>query len=268
MHPRLLYSLVLLDPVIQERSAEIDPSEQDRPNLARLSTFRRTLWPSREAAATSFAKSAFYKPWDPRVLERWMQYGMRDVPTPLHPNAKPPQITLATTPAQEVFTYLRPNYEAYGVSGKSTNRITHADIDPTRPSLYPFYRAEAPSIYKRLPELRPGALYIFGETSVVSQDHMNEEKVSRTGVGIGGSGGKAEGKVKGVTLPNVGHLIPMEDVPGTADAVAEWVGAEMVRYRDGERRWEQWMLKPLKEKQEIDEMWMKMMGGPPKRAKI
>ena len=268
MHPRLLHSLVLLDPVIQEQSAEIDPAKSDKPNLAQLSTFRRTLWPSQEAAATSFAKSAFYKAWDPRVLQRWTDHGLRKVPTPLHPDAKAPQVSLTTTPAQEVFTFLRPNYEGYGVDGKPVNRATHADIDVTRPRLYPFYRAEAPSIYQRLPELRPGALYIFGETSVVSFGHMNEEKAVRTGTGTGGSGGRAEGRVKAVTLSGVGHLIPMEAVERTADAIAEWFGAEMVLFRKQEQAYRMWTEKTLKEKQDIDETWMRMMGGSPKRAKI
>ena len=267
MHPRLLSSLILLDPVIQEISAEIDP-DNPRRNLAQLSSFRRTLWPSREEAATSFAKSAFYKPWDPRVLRRWMEFGLRDVPTPLHPDAHAPAVTLATTPAQEVFTYLRPNYEAYGVNGNPVNRATHADLDVSRERLYPFYRAEAPSIYKRLPELRPSVLYIFGETSAVSSSETDEKKVARTGTGVGGSGGAAEGRVKGVTLPNVGHLVPMEDVGGTADAMAEWIVGEVVRFREEEREWEKWRGKTLREKQEIDETWKKMMGGPPKRAKM
>lgn len=267
MHPRLLSSLILLDPVIQEYSAEFKPDES-KPNLARLSTFRRTLWPSREAAEMSFAKSAFYKPWDPRVLQRWMDYGMRHVPTPLHPDAKAPQVTLTTTPAQEVFTYLRPNYEGYGVDGKPANRSTHADLDVTRKNLYPFYRAEAPLIYNKLPELRPSVLYVFGGTSVVSSAAMDAEKVARTGTGLGGSGGVAEGRVKGVTLANAGHLVAMEDVGGTADAIGEWIGSEMVRFRKEEKVWEKWRSKTLKEKQEVDETWVKMMGGAPKRAKM
>ena len=56
MHPRLFTTLVLLDPVIQSQSVVAPPSE---PNVARASTFRRDLWPSRAAAAASFAKSPF-----------------------------------------------------------------------------------------------------------------------------------------------------------------------------------------------------------------
>jgi pimeloyl-ACP methyl ester carboxylesterase len=271
MHPRLLHSIVLLDPVIQERSAELDEKQaqsKSRTNLAQLSTFRRDIWPSREEAAASFAKSAFYKTWDKRVLERWVQYGLRDTPTALHPDAKPPQVTLSTTPAQEVFTYLRPNYEGYGVNGKPVNRSTHADLDPARKNLYPFYRAESPSVYNRLPEVRPGIFYIFGETSAVSHGDMNREKMLRTGIGVGGSGGVEAGRVKDITLPRVGHLIPMEDPERTADEIAEWVGVEMPRFTEELKSWEIWQAKTLKEKSDIDEQWSKTMGGPPKRAKL
>lgn len=267
MHPRLLHSIVLLDPVIQERSAEIDPAAQ-RANLAQLSTFRRDIWPSRKEAAASFAKSAFYKTWDKRVLQRWVDYGLRETPTAIHPDAKAPQVTLTTTPAQEVFTFLRPNYEAYGVNGKPVNRNTHADVDPSRKNLYPFYRAEAPNIYKRLPELRPSVLYIFGETSEVSFAEMNREKMMRTGTGVSGSGGANESRVKDITLSGVGHLIPMEDPERTADEIAGWVHGETTRFELEMEAWEKWKAKSLKEKSGIDEQWAKAMGGPPKRSKM
>lgn len=268
MHQRLLHSIILLDPVIQEKSAEIDPNGNSRPNLAQLSTFRRDIWPSREEAAASFKKSAFYKTWDERVLQKWVEYGLRDVPTVLHPDAKPPQVTLATTPAQEVFTFLRPNYEAYGVNGKPVDRLTHADLDTTRKHLYPFYRAEAPTIFQRLPEVRPSVFYIFGETSQVSFAEMNREKMLRTGTGVGGSGGVDEGKVSDVTLSGVGHLIPMEDPARTADEIAKWIGSESARFNEEERSWAGWQAKSLKEKQGIDAEWAKAMGGPPKRSKM
>lgn len=265
MHPRLFTSLILLDPVIQERSAEIDPSPNAPPNLAQLSTFRRAIWPSREEAAASFAKSAFYKPWNPRVLEKWVEYGLRDVPTLLQDDVKPPAVTLTTSPGQEVFTYLRPNFDGYGVNGKAVERSTHADLDPARPNQYPFYRNEAPQIYARLPEVRPSVLYIFGSTSGVSNEKSDQAKVARTGTGVGGSGGAALGRVKGITFEGVGHLIPMEAVDKTASTIAGWVGGEMAIYRDEMKTWDAWHSRSLVAKQAIDETWKKMIGGPPRR---
>lgn len=265
MHPRLFTSLILIDPVIQERSAEIDQSPNAPPNLAQLSTFRRDIWPSREVAAASFAKSAQCKTWDSRVLDRWIKYGLRDGPTLLKPGMKSPQVTLTCTPSQEVLTFLRPNFEGYGANGKPVNRDTHPDIDPSKPFVAPFYRSEPPKIYDRLGEVRPSVLYIFGSTSAVSGSTLNDRKVARTGVGVGGSGGASAGQVKGVTLEGVGHLIPMEASERTAVAVAEWIGGEMGRYQEEMRAWEVWKKKSFSEKQETDEAWKRNIGGPPKR---
>jgi pimeloyl-ACP methyl ester carboxylesterase len=269
MHPRLFTSLVLIDPVIQEKSAEIDPSPNAPPNLAQMSTFRRDVWPSREQAAASFAKSGQMKVWDPRVLDRWVQFGLREGPTLLKPNIKAPQVTLACTPSQEVFTFLRPNYEGYGVNGKPIDRDTHPDLDASKPTVAPFYRSEPPKIYDRLGHVRPSVLYIFGSTSVVSGSKLNARKVARTGIALGGSGGAPLGRVKSVTLEGVGHLIPMEDARRTAVAVSEWVGDEMKRYMEEMKAWEIWQKKSLAEKQEVDEAWKRNIGGPLKRpAKI
>ena len=127
---------------------------------------------------------------------------------------------------------------------------------------YPFYRPEAPQIFRRLPELRPTALYIFGGASPVSPPHLNEERLAQTGSGIGGSGGPKEGRVKGVTFEGVGHLVPMEAVSRTAEVSAEWIGHEIKRVQEEERRWQRdWGSKTLKEKQEIDDVWRERMGG-------
>ncbi|KAI5290233.1 hypothetical protein KEM52_000524 [Ascosphaera acerosa] len=73
-HPRLLHSIVLVDPVIAglritEKPKSYHGSKSAKPSFnilttTQASTYRRDLWPSREAAAHSFRKSPFYKAWD------------------------------------------------------------------------------------------------------------------------------------------------------------------------------------------------------------
>lgn len=236
--------------------------------MAQLSTPRRDMWPSRKAALASFDKSAFYKTWDRRVFQKWTEFGLREVPTVLYPDAQTPLVTLSTTVAQEVFTYVRPNYNRYGADGKPINRTTHADVD-VEGVLGPFYRPESPQVYRRLPELRPSVLYILGGTSPVSTPERNEERLAITGIGIGGSGGPAEGRVKGVTFEGVGHLVAMEAASRTAEVAAVWIGDEIRRVQEEEMRWQrEWGPKALKEKQEIDDIWKETVGDAPKRAKI
>lgn len=266
IHPRLLTTLVLLDPVIQVRSSEVTPETTSNP--AKSSTFRRNLWPSRKEAETSFRKSPFYQAWDPRVLPLWIEYGLHEV-TDRDANAVSGntngEVTLMTPPAQEAFLFIRPNYLGFGHNGKPVGRATHADVDPRSPINYPFYRSEPARIFHALPSLRPSALYVLAEHSYVSavDNTFDDLKVSRTGTGVGGSGGFAEGRVKGVKLDGLGHMLPLEAPRRTAREAAVWIGDEIKRWRSEEAEYERsWMNKSLIEKQTIDERWKREIGGP------
>jgi pimeloyl-ACP methyl ester carboxylesterase len=140
IHPRLLSKLILIDPVINNYE---EPSE---PNVARASTFRVDLWPSKEDAEKAFRKSKFYQKWDSRVFDRWIRFGIREVPTAVYPagsgmNGK--AVTLSTTKHQEVFSFFRPNFQGRLENGEEVvNRETHPDMDFRIGVHYPFYRPE------------------------------------------------------------------------------------------------------------------------------
>ncbi|KAL6703180.1 hypothetical protein ACN47E_010109 [Coniothyrium glycines] len=244
LHPRLLESLILIDPVIQGKvslNGNIAP--------AAASARRRERWPSREEALKSFKKSKFYQTWDPRVLDRWVQHGLRDVPTKLFPDAKAPEVTLTTTKHQEVMTFLRPNFPArpgdtepssagFTLSNPKVNRRTHTDITPYEDEQSPFYRGESTIVFKQLPSIRPSVFYIFGSLSFLTNDAIIEEKLAMTGSGVGGSGGRAEGRVASVMVQDAGHLIPMEKVEESAEHISKWLEKDMARYWDWERKTE------------------------------
>src|SRR5689334_1275801 len=146
LHPRLFESLILIDPVIHSKVSLVG-----NVSPAFASAKRRELWPSREAAMTSFKKSKFYQTWDSRVLDRWVQYGLRDVPTKLFPDAKGAEVTLTTTKHQDVMTFLRPNFAErpgdkepssadFTLSNPKLNRRTHPDLSPSDEIQSPFYR--------------------------------------------------------------------------------------------------------------------------------
>ena len=273
MHPRLLSTLVLMDPVIQRHHVpESDPPSKSHvagvPIVARLSTHRRDIWPSRESAAQGFKKSPAYKAWDPRVLDRYIKYGLRDLPTAIHPlettslNGKLP-VTLTTSLHQEVFTFLRPNYENLPRNGKPVNRITHPDLNPPTTGGYPFYRPEPPMTFERLPHLRPSVMYIFGAHSELSPAAARQAKMDFTGIGYGGSGGAAEDRVRSVCFEKGGHLFPLEMVNESADIAADWVGSEMRRWREEEAAFNaEWNKKSKIEKMTIDEEWKRNIGPP------
>jgi hypothetical protein len=253
MHPRLFETLILVDPVIQKTS-----SAKGNYVPVQASAFRRDLWPSREAAIASFKKNKFFQAWDPRVLECWIEHGLRELPTPIYPvstptpttpfpatttteptlTPAPPQplpVTLKTTMHQEVFTFLRGNFPPAADAQWAPTRQTHPDLDARANPQTPFYRPEPIMTFYQLPHLRPSVLYIYGALSYISAPELRKDKLEVTGTGVGGSGGAKEGRVKAVVMEDVGHLIPMEKVGETADNVARWVAAEIDRWRVAEK---------------------------------
>ncbi|KAJ5184026.1 Abhydrolase domain-containing protein mpaH [Penicillium capsulatum] len=276
MHPRLLHTLILLDPVVQPHTTQLDPLEKRRmiAKTTQLSTHRRDRWPSRKAAADGFKRSPFYQAWDPRVLDRWVRYGLRDLPTAIHPldGAVPdpsnPPVTLRTPLHQEVFTFSRPNYHYIPGSGAPVNRLTHPDLDADHPDSHPFYRPEPAQIFAQLPHLRPSVLYIFAGKSDMCLPAMRAAKLATTGTGLGGSGGVAAGRVREVFLEESGHLLAQEATNECADAAVSWLVPELRRWRDEEESFRTaWGKKSKIEKMTIDAEWLAHVPAPQRRKK-
>ena len=274
LHPRLLTSLVLIDPVVQ--SSFVEAADKSRVSQTRASTFRRDDWPSRAEAAASVKKSKFYKSWDPRVLDLWIRYGLRSLPTAIYPNEHDgyhgPEndddpVTLTTSKHQEVFTFLRPSFNGLDANGKLVvNRRTHPDLDLRATDKYPFYRPEPIAVFNDLPRLRPSTLYIFGGQSDLSTPDLRKQKMERTGTGVGGSGGAEADRVKEVVLEDVGHLVPMEAVARCAAAAGEWLASDLRRWRGEEADFKrEWEAKDKRARSTISEEWEKNIGGDPRR---
>ncbi|KAK8065937.1 hypothetical protein PG997_012684 [Apiospora hydei] len=273
LHPRLITTLVAFDPTItrftfQTKGPGITP--------ARGSAFRREVWPSREAAAESFSRSPFYKAWDPRVLEAWVQHGLRPMPTATLPatadgDKVEGQVTLATSRHQELFTFFRPLYPYYKHDGSGVDlskipefdAAAHEDFDARVP--FPFYRAEGANILRRLPELRPSILWVFGGTSDLSAPDKRRHKMAVTGTGVNGSGGAAAGRVAEIVMEGRGHLFPMEVPDQCADHAARWIGREMVRWREEQAEYLEWTRRPFLEKATMSEEFLRRVGPPPQR---
>ncbi|KXT10852.1 hypothetical protein AC579_1934 [Pseudocercospora musae] len=282
MHPRLFTTLILIDPVIQRY-----PSVGGNFGPARASTVRRDRWSNREEAETKAKKSKMFQTWDSRVLEKWMEHGFRELPTPLYPESKTSrslptisadpttsskqpdpkterELTLKTTKFQEVFTFLRPNFptQEFPDPENSPNPQTHPDVPSWTSPKSPFYRPEPLFTFTRLPNLRPSVLYIFGELSDLSAPLLRADKLAQTGIGWGGSGGVEKGRVREHVFEGVGHLIPMEVVGETADVSATWVGDEVRRWKTTEEEFRrEWEKIPQREKAVFSEEFKTQMLG-------
>jgi pimeloyl-ACP methyl ester carboxylesterase len=264
MHPRLLTSLILVEPVIVP-----DTFSGYGPLLSKLSLKRRDIWPSRSAAIKAARKT--HEKWDERVLERWALHGYRSLPTALYPqNLKSDTedtcdgpVTLASTKHQEVMQYVRPNFGAHmplgqkkSTTGPAYEPLFQADVIGPPTKISPFYRSEPVIAWKLLDHVRPSVLYIFGGTSPISKPNICAEILQRTGAGIGGSGGVMSGQVKETRIEGCGHQVPLEEVAEIASAIGTWIESAVQRWREDEIRIAKgWTNLPTKDKLSVSAEW-------------
>ncbi|KAL8864217.1 MAG: hypothetical protein Q9174_007431, partial [Haloplaca sp. 1 TL-2023] len=59
------------------------------PNIALPTTFRRDKWSNKDEAAVAFKKNPLFRTWDPRVVDKYVEFGLRELPTALYPSPSP-----------------------------------------------------------------------------------------------------------------------------------------------------------------------------------
>lgn len=272
LHPRLLRSLMLIEPFIWDK----DVAENG--DLMALTVKKRDIWSDRRAAVKR--GSPFFHIWDPRVVERWVQHGYRDLPTVTHPefkanNSPNPStgtpVTLTTTKHQETFSYIRFNpsqHRELGLSDSDVSREANRPRPPHDPLFFPdmvgdlypgqmFYRAEPILAWRGLPHIRPSTLFLSGGKSDLSRWGLMDKAANIAGTGIGGSGGVPCERVKHVVFPKAFHTLPLEKVANIADALAPWISKELQRWNEDERRIaEGWETLSPKERSSLSGEWM------------
>lgn len=261
MHPNLFSTLVLIEPAISRYH-----------NLGAnwmapvASASRRDCWQSRDEAASKLRKSRLYQQWDSRVLDRFLQHGLRDLPTFIYPDA-PTGVTLTTPKYQEVFTFLRQNFPSpeYPRPEYWPNKNTHADYNPTANQIAPFYCPAPITTFHRLPHIRPSVLYLLGKKSDPAAREFAKDKLALTGTGVGGSGGAAIDKVEAIML-DAGHLLPLEQVNGTAEVAASWIVRQLADFKIAtDQDKSKWESIPGREKQLFSqEFYAALQREPPK----
>ncbi|RHZ57474.1 putative toxin biosynthesis protein [Aspergillus thermomutatus] len=230
IHPRLLSTLILYEPIIFGESFE-------GPNPAIMAVLRRDLWPSREKAEMQLKKGL--AKCDPRVVDRYLQFGLRPVPTPLYnpeDNLDIPKsaVTLTTSKHQEAWTYTIPNLEPES-AGLDDLLLPGWDPVVERPAA--FARPEAWAAFRYLPFVRPSVFWVFGGRSRFSPPGAQQSKLRATGTGIGGSGGVAKGMVDKAVSPKGTHLVVFEEVDWCAEVAATWIEKWFERYLKEEEFW-------------------------------
>jgi len=225
MHPRLLHSLALIEPIIQDEAPQGS-------NVALPSSYRRDFWPSLHAADAAIRKTKFFQRWDPRVLEKFLEYGLRDTPTAIYQGREHAGgATLATTKHQEAWSFLRQNFGPLATEADDrSERLRAPDLSPEYRT-HIFNRPEMVLVNQILPNVRPHVLWVFGESSNINTTEGREDKLKRTGTGVGGSGGAGVGQVEAVTLANQQHMLPLERPEDVAQLLASWLEKQLKDYR-------------------------------------
>ena len=218
LHPRLMTSLILFDPIIGRDALDMGIT------LIYMASTKPDLFPSRHIAEKAFGK--VFRRWDPRTLKLWTKYGLRDTPTLLYP--EPGKVTLRTPSAQEAWSYARPRFDGQEEIGVTKSRIKYPDATP---EMQTFYRPEAMETYDSLPRVRPDVLWVFPEHTGMSKEAL-DEKVARTGTAVGGSGGAKDGKVACAVMRKTSHLCTFEDPGQCARVAAEWLRKDLQAWRD------------------------------------
>ncbi|RAL10366.1 putative toxin biosynthesis protein [Aspergillus homomorphus CBS 101889] len=263
MHPRLFSTLILIEPVILDFAGRTAGS----PNPSRSAALRKDLWPSRPAAEAALHKTLLRK-WDPRAAARYMQYGLRNLPTRLYPDvdtnnittsSSPPHtahddtivsaitsnppasaVTLTTTKHHEAWSYSVPNLEP-ARAGLDYLLLPDWDAEFERP--YMVSRPECQVSMHNLPFVRPSVLWVFGGRSYLSPPEEQEKKVSLTGSGTGGSGGVKEGMVQKAVLEKGSHMLVVENVEWCAKTAGAWLASWFRRYALEEQFWREYRSK-------------------------
>lgn len=135
-----------------------------------------------------------------------------------------------TTSANEVWSYAIPQFDEPNQDGSSSlsSRINYPDAPP---EMRPFYQPISDEAHLALPQLRPDVLYLFPDSSQITEGLQNI-MLARTGTAIGGSGGIKEGRVSKTTIKDAGHLFPFEKPAECAQEIAKWLGNDLKAWRE------------------------------------
>ncbi|KAJ4393296.1 hypothetical protein N0V93_002504 [Gnomoniopsis smithogilvyi] len=253
MHPRLFSALVIIDPVISRAAVFAGPYMPFKTTMG-ASSARRDVWPSRAEAERSVRRNKFYATWDPRAVDKLVEYAYWECPTALYPDRKDGEVTLTTTKHMECFTFYRPmNWGPRDpITGKrryDRSAAPDAGVYADEFSDFPWYQAAPQQIASRLGELRPPVLWITGQNSTVCTPQTNKERMDLTGYGWGGNGGAKAGMVKAVEVEGTGHLVAMEKPKVVADQAALYISQEMDRWRKEEEVYKKEWLEGVADKE-------------------
>jgi hypothetical protein len=199
-----------------------------------MTSLRLDRWTSLDDAKAHFLSNKFYKSWDPRALDKYLEVGLRPLPTALYPeDGQDGAVTLTTTKAQEAWSYVRSTFTPRPSDDRLDEQERKITAELTaEQAKYVFHRPESGAALRLLPTLQPAVKWIFGTRSYINRPAECAEKIRRTGQDARGSGGVTSAFIKGG-----GHLVALEMIAETADAVALHIAEQLVEYSKDKSFW-------------------------------
>lgn len=225
LHPRLLTTIVAVEATTHIRSKELE-FDGTLPLVS-----KRDRWATRTDAEAYFRTIPFFsKTLDRRVLELWLQHGLRE--------QADGSMKLASNKHQESLSYARPSHPPFGkpLSEFQPDPERHWDLNKEHNGQNAFYRPDIELIFANLPHLRPSSFYLYGDKSkrlVSVSDRANKLKTENTGIGQGGSGGGAD-SVKELRISG-SHFLPLERPLAVAEQIGPWYGLQLERWAANEK---------------------------------
>jgi len=94
--------VILIDPPIFSPAMANNMTDMYR-FVEKTTPLRRDVWESKEAAHKWLQSRIPYRVWDPRILKLYSEHGLRQLPTPFHPDKK--GVVLVCSPADEAAAF-------------------------------------------------------------------------------------------------------------------------------------------------------------------
>ncbi|RAH83272.1 toxin biosynthesis protein [Aspergillus japonicus CBS 114.51] len=272
MHPRLFHSLISLEPMIQVES----PSKLGGRSPVLWASTRPDLWSSEHEAEKYIRSNPFWRRWDSRAVDKYIQYGLRALPTALYPLNTPGRpllpgaVTLTTTKAQEAWTYLRlnatPQIDGNDKNGalSRTERFLSPDLalsakeGDNNNRNYVTICPWSCIAFELLSYVRPPVFFIFGGKSHINIPARRQDKLDRIGTGLGGGG-----QVQAEVVLGASHMAPLQRVHDTACRMSDWLDIQLKAYREEA---EFWMRHDSKKSEQngraLSAQWMEYVQSP------
>ena len=182
LRPNAFCGVLAIDPMIRPAATAFKGFP-----IGSMTLKRRDRWPSRAAFIASARKSPFFNVWDERVLRQWEVVGARPVsPVAAATTGEEGEVTLTTPVTQEAITFM-------GLVPAGIRSENHVDM--------------ARLVYEQLPNHTCPIGLLFGAKTMNITKQYREDYVARA---------KSRGNRVLHGSLNTGHLVPMEDVEGTA----------------------------------------------------